>query len=67
MNYHVPLLGRIPIDIPLFAERNGELISPEKIYSSDEYPTLPCTMVKIVGRNGRRIFIPIHKVKAMEV
>lgn len=66
MNYHIPqTIKQVPI--PMFVERNGEIVSPEKIYTREEYPNLPEDMVKITGQNGQKILVKRSKVRAMDV
>lgn len=67
MKYHLPVQGKFSDELPAFMSKNNELIIPEKIYSNREYPSLPETMVKITGRNGIKILVPLHKISSMDV
>jgi hypothetical protein len=66
MNYHIPKRqSRTPV--PKFAVKNGMLVCPEKIYSQQDYPSLPSDMVKITAQNGKKIYIPREKLSSAEV
>lgn len=64
MNYHLPV-NQDTIAKPSFAVKNRELVIPSKIYSKDQYPSLPHTMVKIAAQDGRNIFVPAYKFEEL--
>lgn len=64
MNYHLPV-NQDSIAEPAFAVKNRELVIPRKIYTKEQYPTLPCTMVKIAAQDGRNIFVPAYKFQEL--
>lgn len=67
MNFHTAVLGiENRENTPVFAVHNNELISPQKVYTQQEYPSLPCDMVKLVGRDGTMIFVPRRKLKYVD-
>ncbi len=61
MKFHSPVLQK-QVPIPAFAVRNNELVIPAAIFTREEYPGLPDTMVKIAARDGRNIFLPLSKL-----
>lgn len=61
MNYHLPVNQEVEVAEPTFAILNKELVCPSKVYTKEQYPSLPHTMVKIAAQDGRNIFVPIHK------
>lgn len=67
MNYHTPITQNVSSVIPVFAQVGKELISPQKIYRKEQYPTLPYDMVKITSIDGRNIFIPLSKMSSMDL
>ncbi len=60
MNYHLPV-NQDTVPIPGFAVKSRELVLPSKVYTKEQYPSLPETMVKIAAQDGRNIFVPLHK------
>ena len=61
MNYHTPVKQDISNEANNFMIRGNELVVPQKVYKKEQYPNLPCDMVKIVGMDGRNVFLPAHK------
>jgi hypothetical protein len=70
MNYHVPVKQDVSNEVPTFMLRRDELICPQNIYRKEQYPNLPCDMVKVTAQDGSDIFVPISKltrVSSMDV
>jgi hypothetical protein len=67
MNYHLPINQGINTNVPRFMVRNNELVTPLMVLDSRQYPKLRETLVKIVARDGSKIFVPLHKLSAKEV
>jgi pseudouridine-5'-phosphate glycosidase len=65
MTFHTPIVIKQTPKVPAFMVRNGELVVPKNVYTKEEYPNLPCDMVKIVGRDGKGILIPYHKLNVI--
>jgi hypothetical protein len=65
MNFHTPQ-SQSHTPLPVFAVRNNTLISPEKIFTKRDYPNLPDDMVKITAQDGRKIYIPRHKLNSAD-
>lgn len=63
MRYHLPITQNIEQAVlPTFVLRGEELVCPQKVYTKEQYPNLPSTMVKITGRNGQKIFVAARKL-----
>ena len=65
MNFHAPQNQTIT-ELPTFAVRNNTLVTPEKVFVKRDYPNLPCDMVKITAQDGRKIYIPRHKLSSAD-
>lgn len=63
MNYHLPINQQAKSELPTFVISGGEAVSPQKIYHKSQYPKLPSDLIKIVGRDGRNIYVPLSKVQ----
>lgn len=62
MNYHLPVEHSVDSNpLPAFAILNKQLVCPSKVYTKEEYPSLPHSLVKIAAQDGRNIFVPLHK------
>jgi len=64
MNYHLPVNQDVT-PILGFAVKNKELVIPNKLYTKEQYPSLPYSMVKILSRDGRNIFVPMSKFEEL--
>lgn len=62
MNYHIPVTQNVSNSIPQFAEKNGEIVCPLKIYRKSQYPNMRCDMVKLTGMNGQNYYVPASKL-----
>jgi len=62
MNYH-PSTEKVSNNPNLgFAiSKASRQLHPCRVYTKDEYPSLPETMVKIISQDGRNIFLPASK------
>lgn len=63
MKFHLPVNQGINTEMPKFTNRNGELVEPQNVYDNRQYPSLKNTLVKILGADGRSVFVPISKLK----
>lgn len=63
MNYHTPEVYKTGSPLPTFMIFNNQLVSPEKLFTKEEYPKFPSDMVKIIGQNGQRVLIPFHRLE----
>lgn len=62
MNYHLPVHQEVESTPTLaFAILNKQLVCPSKVYTKEQYPSLPYSLVKIAAQDGRNIFVPLHK------
>jgi hypothetical protein len=62
MRFHDPVVHK-QFSIPAFVEKNRELAAPQGIFTREEYPNLPDTLVKIPAQDGKNIYVPMSKLK----
>jgi hypothetical protein len=66
MRYHTPVTQHDDDGpVPIFMIHNDELVCPDKILLKNQYPSLPTDMVKVLGRDGQYILIPLRKLKTL--
>lgn len=65
MNFHTPQNQSLT-EIPFFAVKNHTLVCPEREFLKRDYPNLPYDMVKITAQDGRKIYIPRHKLSTAD-
>jgi hypothetical protein len=65
MKFHTPKNQSLT-PLPVFAVRNNTLVHAKKVFLKRDYPNLPYDMVKIMGQNGKNVYLPLSKVSAAD-